>query len=270
MNNKSIGVFDSGLGGLTAVKQIIEELPEENIIYFGDTGRVPYGTRSKDTILKYTRGDINFLKTFDVKIIIIACGTASSAALPAIKHEFDVPIVGVIDAAVYAAVRATKNNKIGVIGTAGTIKSGEYEKQIKDYDSNMQVYSKACPMFVPLVENGYFDSPVTKLIVKEYLEEIRQNGVDTLILGCTHYPLLEKVIREYMGDGVTLINSGAEVAKYLKKKLKREDMLHDKNTTDDKYRYYVSDDISSFEELGGIFLEREINGQVDKIDIEKY
>ncbi len=269
MNNKSIGVFDSGLGGLTAVKQIMQELPNENIIYFGDTGRVPYGTRSRDTILKYTRGDIRFLRTFDVKIIVIACGTASSAALPMIKNEFDVPIVGVIDAAVYAAVRATRNGKIGVIGTSGTIKSGEYEKQIKAYDGNMEVYSKACPMFVPLVENGYFDSPVTKLIVEEYLEEIRSKGVDTLILGCTHYPLLAKTIGEYMGGGVTLINSGAEVAKYLKKKFDRE-MMHSAATDEEQYRYYVSDDISSFEELGGIFLEREINGQVSKIDIEKY
>lgn len=269
MNNKSIGVFDSGLGGLTAVKQIMSELPNENIIYFGDTGRVPYGTRSRDTILKYTRGDIRFLQTFDVKVIVIACGTASSAALPMIKNEFNVPIVGVIDAAVYAAVRATKNKKIGVIGTSGTIKSGEYEKQIKDYDSSMEVYSRACPMFVPLVENGYFNSEVTKLIVAEYLEEIRNQGVDTLILGCTHYPLLENAIREYMGDDVVLINSGAEVAKYLKKKLDDE-LAHSSRTDENQYRYYVSDDISSFEELGSIFLEREINGQVNKIDIEKY
>lgn len=269
MNNKSIGIFDSGLGGLTAVKQIMNELPNENIIYFGDTGRVPYGTRSRETILKYTRGDIRFLQTFDVKVIVIACGTASSAALPMIKNEFDIPIVGVIDAAVYAAVRTTKNKKIGVIGTSGTIKSGEYEKQIKEYDSDMKVYSKACPMFVPLVENGYFDSPVTKLIVEEYLEDIRNEGVDTLILGCTHYPLLEKVIQEYMGNNVVLINSGAEVAKYLKKKLDDE-MSHSTVIDENQYRYYVSDDVSSFEELGGIFLEREINGQVNKIDIEKY
>ncbi len=270
MNNKSIGVFDSGLGGLTAVKQIMSELPDEKIIYFGDTGRVPYGTRSRDTILKYARGDIRFLKTFDVKIIVIACGTASSAALPMIKHEFDIPIVGVIDAAVYAAVRATKNKKIGVIGTPGTIKSGEYEKQIKEFDRSVQVYSKACPLFVPLVENGHFDTPVTKLVVEEYLEEIRAKGVDTLILGCTHYPLLEKVIGGYMGGGVELINSGAQVAKYLKKKLTNDDMLHDGEKDKNRYRYYVSDDVSSFEELGGIFLEREINGQVNKIDIEKY
>ncbi len=270
MDNRSIGVFDSGLGGLTAVKQIISELPDENIIYFGDTGRVPYGTRSRDTILKYTRGDIRFLKASDVKIIVIACGTASSAALPAIKNEFDIPIIGVIDAAVYAAVRATKNKKIGVIGTSATIKSREYEKQIKEYDGGISVFTKACPMFVPLVENGYFDSPVTRLIAEEYLREIRDKGVDTLILGCTHYPLLEKVIGEYMGIGVTLISSGAEAAKYLKKKLTNYDMLHGANTDSEKYHYYVSDDIADFEELGSIFLEREINGQVDKIDIEKY
>lgn len=269
MNNKSIGVFDSGLGGLTTVKQIMRELPNENIIYFGDTGRVPYGTRSRDTILKYTRGDIRFLQTFDVKVIVIACGTASSAALPMIKSEFGVPIIGVIDAAVYAAVRETKNKKIGVIGTSGTIKSGEYEKQIHTYDSSIEVFSKACPMFVPLVENGYFDSPVTELIVKEYLEEIRAEGVDTLILGCTHYPLLANAIGRFMGEGVTLINSGAEVAKYLKKKFDRE-MIHSEKTDEEQYRYYVSDDISSFEQLGGIFLEREINGQVSKIDIEQY
>ena len=154
------------------------------------------------------------------------------------------PIIGVIDAAVYAAVRATKNKKIGVIGTAGTIKSGEYEKQIKAYDSEMQTFAKACPMFVPLVENGYFDTEVTRIIVAEYLEEIRNQ--------------------------VTLINSGAEVAKYLKKKLTKENLLHDGKCDENQYRYYVSDDISSFEELGGIFLEREINGQVNKIDIEKY
>lgn len=269
MNNKSIGVFDSGLGGLTAVKQIMQELPNENIIYFGDTGRVPYGTRSRDTILKYTRGDIRFLNTFDVKVIVIACGTASSISMPAIKDEFDVSIVGVVDATVYAAVRATKNKKIGIIGTTGTIKSGSYEKQIKEYDSGMQTFVRACPMFVPLVENGYFDTEVTRLIVEEYLKEIREQGVDTLILGCTHYPLLKKAIREYMGDDVTLIDPGVEVSKYLKKKLDDE-MAHSEKVDENQYRYYVSDDVSSFEELGSIFLEREINGQVSKIDIEKY
>lgn len=272
MNNKSIGVFDSGLGGLTTVKQIMKELPDENIIYFGDTGRVPYGTRSADTIVKYTRSDINFLKSFDVKAIVIACGTASSAALPKIKHEYDIPIIGVVDATVYTAVRTTKNKKIGIIGTPGTINSGSYEKLVHEYDSDMQTYVKACPMFVPLVENGYFDSEVTRIIVKEYLSEIKNDGIDTLILGCTHYPLLRKVIAEFMGDGVTLVDAGAEVAKYLKKKLSEEDLCHEaeKGGSTGQYKYFVSDNTETFASLGSIFLEKKINGQVEKIDIEKY
>ncbi len=269
MDNRRIGVFDSGLGGLTAVKQIMKSLPNESIIYFGDTGRVPYGTRSEETILKYTRNDIRFLKSFDVKMIIIACGTASSVALPAVKSEFDVPIVGVVDATVYAAVRATKNGKIGIIGTPGTIKSGSYERLIREYDEHMQTFTRACPLFVPLVENGHFDTPVTRLVIEEYLEEIRAAGVDTLILGCTHYPLLKKAIGEYMGADVKLIDPGKEVAVYLKKKFD-DGGLHGNKTDDDQYRYFVSDNVAGFEELGSIFLETKINGQVSKVDIEKY
>lgn len=269
MDNRSIGVFDSGLGGLTAVKKIMEELPNEHVIYFGDTGRVPYGTRSRDTILKYTKSDIRFLKSFDVKMIVIACGTASSVALPGIKEEFDVPIVGVIDATSYAAVRVTRNKKIGVIGTPGTIKSGSYEKLIKAYDSEMQTFTRACPLFVPLVENGHFNTPVTKLVIEEYLAEIKAQGVDTLILGCTHYPLMKAAIQEYMGENVTLIDPGAEVSLYLKKRLAREN-AYNEGKKDELYRYYVSDSVEGFEELASVFLETKINGQVEKIDIEKY
>lgn len=269
MDNRSIGVFDSGLGGLTAVKKIMEELPDEHVIYFGDTGRVPYGTRSHETILKYTRSDIRFLKSFDVKMIVIACGTASSVSMPGIKDEFDIPIVGVVDATSYAAVRATRNKKIGIIGTPGTIKSGSYEKLIKEYDSEMQTFTRACPLFVPLVENGHFNTPVTKLVVEEYLEEIKAQGVDTLILGCTHYPLMKDAIREYMGDDVVLIDPGAEVSVYLKKRLAREDAFKE-NKEEKPYDYYVSDSVEGFSELASIFLETKINGQVEKIDIEKY
>ena len=269
MDNRKIGVFDSGLGGLTTVKQIMKSLPDESIVYFGDTGRVPYGTRSEETILKYTRNDIRFLKSFDVKMIVIACGTASSVSLPKIKEEFDVPIVGVVDATVYAAVRETRNKKIGIIGTPGTIKSGSYERLIKEYDSEMQTFTKACPLFVPLVENGHFDTPVARLVIEEYLEGIKKENVDTLILGCTHYPLLKKAIGEYMGDEVTLIDAGAEVAKYLKKKFDKGG-LHGSKTDKDQYSYYVSDNIAGFEELGSLFLEKSIDGQVNKIDIEKY
>lgn len=269
MDNRKIGVFDSGLGGLTAVKEIMRLFPDESIVYFGDTGRVPYGTRSRETILKYTHDDINFLLSRDVKMIVIACGTASSAALPEIKDEFNVPIYGVVDAGAYEASRVTKNNKIGIIGTTATIKSGAYNKYISQYNTQAVTFEKACPLFVPLVENGHFNTPVTKLVVEEYLKDIRDAGVDTLILGCTHYPLLKEAIAEYMGDDVTLISPGEEVAKFLRKKI-TPDNAHSNVRDDEQYSYYVSDSVASFEELGGIFLETKINGKVNKIDIEEY
>ncbi len=269
MDNRKIGVFDSGLGGLTAVKEIMNLFPSESIVYFGDTSRVPYGTRSKETILKYTHSDINFLLGCDVKMIVIACGTASSAALPAIKTELDVPIYGVVDCGAYEAARVTKNNRIGIIGTPATIKSGAYEKYISEYNPRAVTFKRACPLFVPLVENGHFNTPVTKLVVEEYLKEIKDAGVDTLIMGCTHYPLLKEAISEYMGDNVTLISPGEEVAKFLKKKITSEN-AHGTDKDDNQYSYYVSDSVESFEELGGIFLETKINGKVSKVDIEKY
>lgn len=267
MDNRSIGVFDSGLGGLTVMKQIMEEFPNENIVYFGDTERVPYGTRSKETIIKYSMSDIRFLESRNVKYIIIACGTASSAALPEIQDKFETPIVGVVEATANAAVLATENKKIGVIGTNGTIKSGAYEKIINA--KGIETFSKACPLFVPLVENGHFESEAAKLIVREYLEPIKQAGVDTLILGCTHYPHLKKIIGEYMGEGVTLIDPGEELARCLKQKFDG-DMLHDDEKDAVQYEYYVSDSAESFEELASMFLRRDINGKVKKIDIEKY
>ena len=269
MDNRKIGVFDSGLGGLTAVKEIMSLFPDESIVYFGDTGRVPYGTRSKETILKYTYDDINFLLSCDVKMIVIACGTASSAALPEIKTEFNVPIYGVVDSGAYEAARVTKNNKIGIIGTTATIKSGAYNKYLAEYNNKVQTFEKACPLFVPLVENGHFDTSVTKLVVEEYLKDIKDAGVDTLILGCTHYPLLKSAISKYMGDDVTLVSPGEEVAKFLRKKITPLN-AHSEIRDRDQYSYYVSDSIENFEELGGIFLETKINGKVNKIDIEKY
>ncbi|MBE7015585.1 MAG: glutamate racemase [Ruminococcaceae bacterium] len=269
MDNRSIGVFDSGLGGLTAVKQISKELPNENIVYFGDTGRVPYGTRSKETIIKYSKSDVNFLLSRDVKVIVVACGTASSVALPVIKDEYDLPIIGVVDAAANAAVDATVNKKIGIIGTSGTIKSCAYEKVIKNLMPDAVTYQKACPLFVPLVENGHFETQVARLVTEEYLQDIKAEGVDTLILGCTHYPLLKKVIGEYMGENVTLIDAGAEVAKSVKKMFAENEMMIagcQKGETD----FFVSDDIDSFESLGGLFLEKKIDGRVEKIDIERY
>lgn len=266
MDNRKIGVFDSGLGGLTAVKEIMNLFPNESIVYFGDTGRVPYGTRSKETIVKYTHDDINFLLSQDVKMIIIACGTASSAALPDIKGEYGVPIYGVVDAGAYEASRVTKNNKIGIIGTTATIKSGAYEKYIAEYNPDAQTFKKACPLFVPLVENGHFDTPVTKLVIEEYLKDIREAGVDTLILGCTHYPLIAETIAEYMGDEVTLISAGDAVARECAEVLRSNDMLNDGNSMP-SHKFYVTDRPEGFARTADIFLKGGINGSVEQVRI---
>ncbi|MBQ7960356.1 MAG: glutamate racemase [Clostridia bacterium] len=268
MDNRPIGVFDSGLGGLTCVREIMKTMPGEDVIYFGDTGRVPYGTRSRETLLKYVRQDIRFLETFDIKMIIIACGTASSAALPQINGEFGSEIIGVVEPAAKAAVKATKNKRIGVLGTNGTVKSGKYPEYIKSLCPDAEVFQCACPMFVPLVENGYAQNPVTRIFAQEYLEEIKKQKVDTLILGCTHYPLLKKTIGEIMGDEVTLIDSGAAAANYAFELLKENNRLSEKKNGD--YSYFVSDSAEVFAELGGMFLSRPIDGRVAKTDIEKY
>lgn len=268
MDNRPIGIFDSGLGGLTCVKKVMELMPGEDIIYFGDTGRVPYGSRSSDTILKYTRQDIRFLQTFDIKFIIIACGTASSAALPRIQNEFQTEIAGVLNPACNRAAAATRNGKIGVIGTQGTVRSGKYLQKLKEIDSALEVYTKACPMFVPLVENGYTHGQVARLICEEYLLEMKDAGVDTLILGCTHYPLLTDTIREVMGEGVNLVSAGAETAVYAQKRMQEEDLLSGRSHG--SCQYYVSDAIENFTELAEMFLDKKIEGSVHKIDIETY
>lgn len=268
MDQRPIGIFDSGLGGLTCVKKVMELLPGEDIIYFGDTGRVPYGTRSAETVIKYVRQNIRFLKSFDIKYIIIACGTASSAALPLIQEEWDVPIAGVLEPTCAAAARATRNNKIGVLGTQGTIRSGKYEELLKKINPEIQVVNKACPMFVPLVENGYLDTEVTEMIVEEYLLPLKEDGVDTLVLGCTHYPLLAPVISRIMGEEVTLINAGAETAVFAKAYLEEKQLLGGKKQG--TARYYVSDGVEGFTSLAGMFLEKEIEGDVEMIAIEKY
>ena len=269
MDNRAIGVFDSGLGGLTAVKQLMDVLPGEDIVYFGDTGRVPYGTRSNQTIVKYVMQDINFLKTFHIKMIVVACGTASTVALPAIEGRVGLPMVGVLSEAVASAVRLTKNNKIGVIATPATIGSGAFERGLYAAMPQAQVYAQACPLFVPLVENGHFDTPVTALVVHEYLSPLKEAGVDTLIMGCTHYPLLERAVGRYMGSGVTLINVGQETAKYVKRYLTERDMLAQKRGKGN-YSYFVSDSVENFSRLGSIFLQQEIGEMVNLVDIEKY
>ena len=266
MNDKYIGVFDSGLGGLTCVKEMMEIMPNEPIVYFGDTGRVPYGSKSNETIIKYTKSDINFLKTFDLKMIVVACGTASSIALPVIKDELDLPIFGVVDAAAEAAAKATKNNKIGIIGTVGSIRSGAYERKIKEINPDIVTTAVACPLFVPLVETGHTKGEVARLVTEEYMENIIKAGVDTLILGCTHYPLLKDTIASVVGKDVTLIDPGKITAGRVKEYLTENNITAEKA----EHRFFVSDRPDDFERLAKEFLQKDISGKIEKINIEKY
>lgn len=269
MDNRPIGIFDSGLGGLTCVREVLDILPHEDIIYFGDTGRVPYGTRSRETIVKYTGQDIRFLRSFDIKFIIIACGTASSAVLPHITQEFDTEICGVVEPAARRAAECTKNGKIAVLGTPRTVSIGKYRDEITKHNPRIQVFQQACPLFVPIVENGHTTDKLAQLVMEEYLPSVKAFGADTVILGCTHYPLLADVIKKYLGSGVALIDSGACAADYVKRQLTRKNMLCGREQRG-KTQYFVSDSIEGFEELGGMFLQRELSGQVQKIEIEQY
>ncbi len=269
MKNGIIGVFDSGLGGLTAVKELIKILPGEDIVYFGDTSRVPYGTRSRETIISYAKQDLNFLSTFNLKAALVACGTISAVALDTLKDGYSFDIIGVIESAVNSALLATNNKKIGIIGTSATIKSGAYEKMLKSSCPDVETISVACPLFVPLVENGHIKEgdPITRLAVEHYIKQIVEFGADTIILGCTHYPLIARTIGDYVGENVILINPGKEAAKTLKQNLTANKLLSDNGG---KRSYYVSDSIENFESLGGLFMEQSISGEVHKIDIEKY
>ena len=268
-DNRPIGVFDSGLGGLSAIKELIKVLPNENIIYFGDTGRVPYGGRSAETIINYARQDEKFLLSKDVKLIIAACGTVSSVALSTGK-ELPVPFVEVVTPAAKAAVKATKNKKIGIIGTVATVKSNSYAEKMRNLDKDVEIFSVACPMFVPLVEEGWIEKgdPITKETAHRYLSALKDVGVDTLVLGCTHYPAIKDIIAEYMGDGVTLINVGEQAAREAAEYLKENDMLADQSTV--SREYFVSDRQESFSKIAGILLGKDISDSVSQVDINSF
>lgn len=267
MDIRPIGVFDSGLGGLTAVKELERLLPHEKIVYFGDTGRVPYGTRGRDTIIKYSLQDVRFLSKFNVKAIIIACNTVSSIAFDEVSAALDIPVIGVVKPATLAAVRKTRNRRIGVIGTNATIGSGVYEKTILERLPDAQITSIACPLFVPLVENGYFarGNRIAELAAHEYIDSL-SGSIDTLILGCTHYPLLRGVIEEIL-PGVTLIDSGRETARAAVEMLGQKNLLSGEGGGS---RFFVSDCTDDFARLAGIFLEHPVDDSVEKIEIEKY
>ena len=270
MSAQPIGVFDSGLGGLTAVKQLRAIMPHENIVYFGDTGRVPYGNRSVTTIHRYAAQDANFLLSNDVKMVIAACGTVSSAA-PEVGENLPVPYTGVIAPTAKAAVEATQNGRIGVIGTRATILSCSYKKEIEKLDSSIQVFQRECPLFVPIVEEGFIspDDPIAKLTVERYLKELKDQQVDTLILGCTHYPILKPVIGEYVGMDVKLIDSGKETAIYASKLLKEKGLLND-SVSEGDCGFYVSDRTEDFTNTASIFLNSNIGENVERVDIWNY
>jgi len=268
MNNAAIGVFDSGIGGLTCVKELIRLLPHEDIVYLGDTARVPYGTKSRETIISYAKQDIDFLMQHNVKMILVACGTVSSV-LSNVDKSDSVEISGVVMPAVHAACAATKNNRIGIIATSATVKSGVYGKVIRSINPDIKVVGKACPLFVPLVENGYtaVDCPPARFFAEEYLEIMKKEKVDTLILGCTHYPHLTELISDIMGSDVTLISSGAELAKYALKTMSYNDTLSDREEQG-RIELYCTDSVELFSENVEKFLGKNINAQISQCNLK--
>ncbi len=267
MDTRPIGVFDSGLGGLTVVKSIVENLPHENIIYFGDTGRVPYGTRSRETLLEYVQQDIEFLLKRDVKAVVIACNTADAIARAEMEKIFKVPIVGVVAPAGKKAVDATRSKRIGVIATSAAVASHAYEKVIAALSPEAQVFSVPCPLLVPLVENGRTQKGdiVIETVLREYLEPLKAENIDTLILGCTHYPLLADIIADIM-PGVRLIRSGFASTESLTETLRTNGLLNESEAAGN-ISFFVSDSPEKFAQNGGMFIGRKIDGEVTKITL---
>ncbi|MBQ7859712.1 MAG: glutamate racemase [Faecalibacterium sp.] len=272
MDNRPIGVFDSGLGGLTAVRELRKILPGEDIVYFGDTGRVPYGSRGREIILQYTRQDIRFLLSKDVKYVMAACGTVSSTYPLCEAAGLPVPYTGVVRSAAEAAAAASKNGRIGVIGTPATIRSGSYEQLLNILRPEAQIFTRACPMFVPLVENGYVNdgNPVALLLIEEYLTDLKAAGIDTLILGCTHYPLLKKMIGDFVGDEVRLIDPGKITAHAVKAALQSQNLLATPRPEGGHASFFVSDSTEGFKASADLFLGEYKGGPVQQIAIDKY
>ena len=266
-----IGVFDSGVGGLTVAREIMRQIPNEKIIYFGDTARVPYGNKSRETVTRYSRQIVRFLQTFGVKTIVVACNTASAYALEELEKESEIPIIGVVKPGAKAAAEATKNGRIGVIATAATIGSHIYNQYIRELGQEMTIYEKACPLFVPLVEEGLWEDPVTDEIAKRYLTELIDIDIDTLILGCTHYPLIRSTLARVMGDKVTLVNPAYETARELKEMLEQKGLLNNVPAAlgENKYRFYVSDGAEKFKTFANSILKYGILS-AKTINIEEY
>jgi len=264
---KAIGIFDSGVGGLTVLKEVVRSLPQEDTIYFGDTARVPYGTKSPETVIRYSRQIANYLLSRDIKLLVVACNTASAVALSQLQKELPIPVVGVIEPGARAACQVTRSGKVGVIGTAGTIGSSAYTKAIKRINPDIEVVTKACPLFVPLAEEGWVDNEVARLTAKIYLDELKAQKVDTLVLGCTHYPILKEVIAEVMGPEVTLVDSAEETASTVTQIL-REGSLLRPDGEKGNHHYYVSDIPAGFIRVGNRFLGGRL-GDVYQVNLEQ-
>lgn len=263
-----IGVFDSGVGGLTVVREIMRQLPSENVIYFGDTARVPYGSKSKQTVLKFSKQIVRFLMTKNVKAIVFACNTASALALEDMRKDITIPVIGVVRPGAKMAAEMSETKSVGIIGTDATIKSGIYTDYIRQLDPDITVIGRACPLFVPLVEEGLLEDRITDDMVDRYLSELKPYNVDSLVLGCTHYPLIMNPIKRYMGNNVTLINPAYETAKELKTILKDNNLLNDKKITP-SYDFYVSDGVDKFKAFADRVLPIHVT-DVNVVDIESY
>ena len=269
MSNRPIGVFDSGLGGLTVLKEIMKILPNENIVYFGDTARVPYGPRSKETVIKYTFQAINFLMSKNVKAIVIACNTATARSLKEANEKYNIPIIGVIEAGARTAAYSTKNKIVGIIGTEGTIRSKAYNLEIGKIDKEIKIIDRACPLFVPIVEEGWSNTEIASLTAQKYLEELMEQGIDSLVLGCTHYPLLKRTIGKIVGEGIKLVNPAKETAEDLKIILENQELVRSNESVKPSYEYYVSDIPEKFANIGEEFLKKEIQ-DIKNVEIQKY
>jgi len=264
---QAVGIFDSGVGGLTVLREIIRTLPQEDTIYFGDTARVPYGTKSPETVTRYAREITSFLIRRDIKLLVVACNTASAVALPTLKRLFSIPVVGVIEPGARRAVEVSRSDRIGVIGTAGTIRSSAYTRAIKRLNPAAEVLTKACPLFVPLAEEGWTENQVARLTALTYLQELKDAGVDTLVLGCTHYPLLKPLIADVMGAGVTLVDSAAETARTVAEILAGKNCMRP-DTETGNHHYYVSDIPAGFIRVGNRFLGERL-GDVYQVNLEE-
>ena len=265
-DKRPIGVFDSGIGGLTVVKRLMSNLPNENIIYFGDTARVPYGSKSNETVIEYSIQNTNFLLGKNIKALVVACNTASSVAIKTLKSNYDIPIIGMIEPGAKMAIEKSSNKKIGVIGTRATISNKAYSTEIKRRDEKVEVFEKACPLFVPLAEEGWTDHKATFEIAREYLTELHDYKIDTLVLGCTHYPILADVIKKVMSNKVELIDSGIASAEVVKKEL-ADNGLENNGSSQGYLDCYVSDIPTTFTKVAELFLGKPVN-EVKKVDIE--